>query len=49
MGEGAHFIIPWVQRPVTYNIRTRPRSVPTVTGSKGIRKNYNPNSKHCVV
>lgn len=35
VGEGTHFLIPWVQKPIIYDIRSRPRSVPTVTGSKG--------------
>ena len=34
-GEGTHFLIPWVQRPIIFDIRSRPRSVPSVTGSKG--------------
>ena len=33
--EGTHFLIPWVQRPIIFDIRARPRSVPTITGSKG--------------
>jgi len=35
VGEGTHFIIPWVQRPIIFDIRSRPRNVPVVTGSKG--------------
>jgi len=34
-GEGTHFLIPWVQRPIIFDIRSQPRSVPTITGSKG--------------
>jgi prohibitin 1 len=34
-GEGTHFFIPWVQRPIMFDIRSRPRNVPVVTGSKG--------------
>ena len=34
-GEGTHFLIPWVQRPVFFSIRSKPRNVPVVTGSKG--------------
>jgi prohibitin 1 len=37
VGEGTHFLIPWVQKPVIFDIRTRPRSVPTVTGSKDLQ------------
>ena len=35
IGEGTHFLIPWVQKPIIFDIRTRPRNVPTITGSKG--------------
>jgi len=35
VGEGTHFFIPWVQRPILYDIRSRPRNVPVITGSKG--------------
>ena len=36
VGEGTHFLIPWVQKPIIFDIRSRPRSVPTITGSKGM-------------
>ena len=35
IGEGTHFLIPWVQKPIIYDIRSRPRNVPVTTGSKG--------------
>lgn len=35
VGEGTHFLIPWVQRPIIFDIRARPRNVPVATGSKG--------------
>lgn len=35
VGEGTHFFVPWVQRPIIYDIRSRPRNVPVITGSKG--------------
>ena len=34
-GEGTHFMIPWVQRPIIFDCRSRPRNVPVTTGSKG--------------
>ena len=37
VGEGTHFLIPWVQRAIIYDIRSRPRNVSVITGSKGIR------------
>lgn len=35
VGEGTHFRIPWVQTPNVMDIRTRPRSISSVTGTKG--------------
>ena len=35
VGEGTHFLIPWVQRPIIFDIRSKPRNVPVITGSKG--------------
>ncbi|CAG5119180.1 unnamed protein product [Candidula unifasciata] len=37
VGEGTHFLIPWIQKPIIFDIRSRPRSVPTVTGSKDLQ------------
>jgi len=37
VGEGTHFLIPWVQKPIIYDIRSRPRSVPALTGSKDLQ------------
>lgn len=37
VGEGTHFFIPWVQRPIIYDIRSQPRNVPVVTGSKDLQ------------
>jgi len=37
VGEGTHFMIPWVQQPVLFDIRARPKNVPTVTGSKDLQ------------
>jgi hypothetical protein len=35
IGEGTHFMIPWLHKPIIFDIRTRPRSIPSVTGTKG--------------
>lgn len=40
VGEGTHFFIPWVQKPILFDIRSRPRNVPVMTGSKGIILDY---------
>lgn len=37
VGEGTHFFVPWVQRPIIYDARTRPRNVPVITGSKDLQ------------
>lgn len=35
IGEGTHFLIPWVQKPIIFDIRSTPRIVAAITGSKG--------------
>jgi len=37
IGEGTHFRIPWVQTPNVMDIRTRPRSISSVTGTKDLQ------------
>merc|ERR1712168_713444 len=37
VGEGTHFMIPWVQKPIMFDIRARPKNVPSVTGSKDLQ------------
>merc|ERR1712241_347913 len=36
-GEGTHFMIPVIQTPVVFDIRARPKNVPTITGSKDLQ------------
>jgi len=36
-GEGTHFLIPWVQRPIIFDVRSKPRNVPVITGSKDLQ------------
>lgn len=36
-GEGTHFFIPWIQKPILFDIRSRPRNVPVITGSKDLQ------------
>lgn len=36
-GEGTHFLVPWLQRAVLFDVRTKPRNISTTTGSKGKR------------
>ncbi|CAF4276285.1 unnamed protein product, partial [Rotaria sordida] len=35
--EGIHFMISWLHRPIIFDVRTRPRSVPSITGTKDIK------------
>lgn len=37
IGEGMHFVVPWLQRPIIYDVRTRPRIITTTTGSKDMQ------------
>jgi len=36
-GEGTHFLIPWLQKPYIYDIRTSPRVIKSETGSKDLQ------------
>lgn len=35
--EGIHFRIPWIQYPIIYDIRSRPRKISSPTGSKDLQ------------
>eukprot|EP00743_Colponemidia_sp_Colp-15_P001064 GILK01001175.1.p1 GENE.GILK01001175.1~~GILK01001175.1.p1 ORF type:complete len:309 (+),score=51.10 GILK01001175.1:51-977(+) len=37
MSEGTHFVIPWFERPIIYDVRTRPRNITSLTGSKDLQ------------
>lgn len=37
IGEGTHFVIPWLQKPVIYDVRTKPKTIATTTGSKDLQ------------
>ncbi|KAI9014424.1 band 7 family-domain-containing protein [Phycomyces nitens] len=37
VGEGTHFLMPWLQRAVQFDIRTKPRNISTTTGSKDMQ------------
>jgi len=36
-GEGMHFLIPWIQKPIIFEIRTTPRNIKSETGSKDLQ------------
>lgn len=35
--EGTHFVIPWVERPIKFEVRTRPRTIVSLTGSRDLQ------------
>ncbi|WVF71693.1 hypothetical protein IAT40_006501 [Kwoniella sp. CBS 6097] len=36
-GEGTHFLIPWLQKAILYDVRIKPRNISTTTGSKDMQ------------
>ncbi|ERS99800.1 prohibitin-2 [Sporothrix schenckii 1099-18] len=36
-GEGTHFMIPWFESPIVYDVRARPRNVSSLTGTKDLQ------------
>ncbi|WPK24349.1 hypothetical protein PUMCH_001619 [Australozyma saopauloensis] len=37
IGEGTHFKIPWLQKAIIYDVRTKPKTIATTTGSKDLQ------------
>jgi prohibitin 1 len=37
ISEGSHFLIPWLQKSIVYDVRTKPRQISTTTGSKDLQ------------
>ncbi|MBE3044183.1 hypothetical protein IMZ48_16745 [Candidatus Bathyarchaeota archaeon] len=37
ISEGTHFLVPWMQRSVLFDVRTKPRNIATTTGSKDLQ------------
>lgn len=35
--EGTHFRIPWFETPIDYDVRAKPRSIPSLTGTKDLQ------------
>ncbi|CAZ83197.1 unnamed protein product [Tuber melanosporum] len=35
--EGTHFVIPWFETPITYDVRAKPRNVASLTGTKDLQ------------
>lgn len=36
--EGTHFMIPWLDRPIYFDIKTRPRNIQSLTGSRDLQR-----------
>lgn len=37
IGEGTHFLIPWLQKPLIFDIRTKPHTFASVSGTKDLQ------------
>ena len=37
IGEGTHFLVPWLQRSIIFDVRTKPRTISSTTGSKDLQ------------
>ena len=37
VNEGTHFLVPWLQKSIIYDVRTKPRNISTTTGSKDMQ------------
>lgn len=35
--EGTHFVIPWIEAPIVYDVRAKPRNVASLTGTKDLQ------------
>jgi len=52
-GEGTHLVMPWFEWPIVFDIRTRPKELPSLTGTRdlqyvniSLRVLYKPQEKH---
>ncbi|KAL1920266.1 uncharacterized protein VTP21DRAFT_1412 [Calcarisporiella thermophila] len=36
-GEGTHFMIPWLETPIIYDVRAKPRNIASLTGTKDLQ------------
>ncbi|KAI8906040.1 prohibitin-2 [Gorgonomyces haynaldii] len=36
-GEGTHFVVPWFEYPIIYDIRAKPRNIASLTGTKDLQ------------
>lgn len=38
VGEGTHFLVPFLQRPIHFDVRIKPRNITTQTGSRDLQQ-----------
>merc|ERR1719204_1891878 len=36
-GEGSHLVIPWCEWPIIFDVRTRPKELPSLTGTRDLQ------------
>ncbi|KAJ3259854.1 Prohibitin-2, subunit of the prohibitin complex (Phb1p-Phb2p) [Boothiomyces macroporosus] len=36
-GEGTHFVVPWFEYPIIYDVRAKPRNIASLTGTKDLQ------------
>lgn len=36
INEGTHICIPWLERPIVFDVRTKPRAIKSTTGTRGM-------------
>ncbi|KAJ3321827.1 Prohibitin-2, subunit of the prohibitin complex (Phb1p-Phb2p) [Boothiomyces sp. JEL0866] len=36
-GEGTHFVVPWFEHPIIYDVRAKPRNIASLTGTKDLQ------------
>lgn len=37
IGEGTHFLVPWLQKSILFDVRTKPKNIATNTGTKDLQ------------
>lgn len=37
VGEGTHFLVPWLQKAIVFDVRTKPRNISSNTGTKDLQ------------
>lgn len=48
ISEGTHLAIPWFERPIIFDVRTRPRAIKSVTGTRGEHGKADMSERRCM-